>query len=150
MLLGRSAQESLYSLIDRHSAFYRATQRAEAVTCGNAGNGTANKATLPVCDPVAWVAQESLYSLIDRRSAFYRATRRAEHVTSGATGGGTANGETSSAAGSDQQTQPQPLLTPPNILTLLRVALVPVLVITWYQPGALPVQMAFTTSYVRG
>lgn len=60
-------------------------------------------------------AQESLYSDIDRRSAYYRATRRAEQVAT--------------------HPPPQPLLTPPNILTLLRVLLVPVFVVTWYSTG---------------
>lgn len=33
---------------------------------------------------------------------------------------------------------PQPLLTPPNVLTLLRVVLVPVFVFSWYSTGAHP------------
>lgn len=60
-------------------------------------------------------AQESLYSDIDRRSAYYRATRRAEQEAA--------------------HPPPQPLLTPPNILTLLRVVLVPVFVASWYSTG---------------
>lgn len=78
-------------------------------------------------------SQESLYSLIDRRSAFYRATRRAEAETGAVAGG--SGGNTGLGGGGRTHTEPQPLLTPPNILTLLRVALVPALVVTWYQPG---------------
>jgi hypothetical protein len=59
--------------------------------------------------------QESLHSDIDRRSAYYRATRLAEQEAS--------------------HPPPQPLLTPPNILTLLRVVLVPVFVACWYSTG---------------
>ena len=63
------------------------------------------------------ILQESLYSDIDRRSAYYRATRRAEQEAEAA------------------HPPPQPLLTPPNILTLLRVVLVPVFVACWYSTG---------------
>lgn len=91
--------------------------------------GTIRRISLFRCYP----SQESLYSLIDRRSAFYRATRRAE-AEIGATAGGSGE-EGGILAEGQPHTAPQPLLTPPNVLTLLRVALVPVLVVTWYQPG---------------
>ena len=69
------------------------------------------------CSREPHTLQESLYSDIDRRSAYYRATRRAEQEAEAA------------------HPPPQPLLTPPNILTLLRVVLVPVFVACWYSTG---------------
>ena len=66
------------------------------------------------------MTQESLDSPIDRRSAYYRASRRAQ------------------AELEAEHPPPQPLLTPPNILTMLRVFLVPIFVLTWYSSGKVP------------
>ena len=57
--------------------------------------------------------QESLDSPIDRRSDYYR--QAARHV-----------------AADQKRHQPQPLLTPPNILTFLRILLVPVFVCLYF------------------
>ena len=58
-------------------------------------------------------AQESFDSPIDRRSSYYRAAAAGQLA----------------AAGSRA---PQPLLTPPNVLTLLRLALVPAFAACWF------------------
>ena len=57
--------------------------------------------------------QESLDSPIDRRSAYYREQALELLQRKGAL-------------------KPQRMMTPPNLLTFLRVLLVPVLVVTWY------------------
>ena len=65
--------------------------------------------------------QESFDSPIDRRSDYYR-----QRVREG-------------SGPSAQQTlaKPQPLLTPPNVLTLFRIALVPVFAVVWFLPHRL-------------
>jgi CDP-diacylglycerol---glycerol-3-phosphate 3-phosphatidyltransferase len=55
--------------------------------------------------------QESLDSPIDRRSSYYR--EQARHLTRATL-------------------KRQPLLTPPNVLTLARIVMVPVFMGTWY------------------
>lgn len=59
-------------------------------------------------------AEESLASPIDRRSALYRSKALAILAEHGGLGA------------------PQPLLTPPNVLTFLRILLVPAFVACWY------------------
>ena len=58
--------------------------------------------------------QESLDSPIDRRSDYYRRSALLQQFQGGAL------------------PPPQPLLTPPNVCTLARVALVPIFVILWH------------------
>ena len=62
--------------------------------------------------------QESLSSPIDRRSDYYRQRAR----------------EQQSQPQSQQSSKPQPLLTAPNVLTFMRLLLVPVLVVLWFLP----------------
>jgi len=69
--------------------------------------------------------QEDLVSPIDRRSDFYR--RRASEAGPSPRGRSPAP---HSLAG-----RRSPLLTPPNVLTLLRLALVPVFFALWFAPG---------------
>ena len=63
--------------------------------------------------------QESFDSPIDRRSDYYRQRARGE------------------PPGEPPDAELQPLLTAPNVLTLLRIALVPVVVALWFSPHRL-------------
>jgi len=62
--------------------------------------------------------QESLSSPIDRRSDYYRQRAREQQLQ----------------PQSQQSSKPQPLLTAPNVLTFMRLLLVPVLVVLWFLP----------------
>lgn len=63
-------------------------------------------------------SSESFDSPIDRRSDYYRQRVR----------------EGSGPLAQRPAAKPQPLLTPPNVLTLFRIALVPVFAILWFLP----------------
>lgn len=63
--------------------------------------------------------QESFDSPIDRRSDYYRQRAREEPPSD------------------PPDAELQPLLTAPNVLTLLRIALVPVVVALWFSPHRL-------------
>ena len=73
------------------------------------------------CDSCLRAVQESLSSPIDRRSDYYRQRAREQQPQS-------------QAAAS---AKPQPLLTAPNVLTFLRLLMVPVLVVLWFLPHRL-------------
>ena len=76
-----------------------------------------------------WDLQESLSSPIDRRSDYYRHTAREQQPHSQAVA----------------NAKPQSLLTAPNVLTLLRLLMVPVLVVLWFLPHRLaPLASALT------
>ncbi|EIE19561.1 CDP-diacylglycerol--glycerol-3-phosphate 3-phosphatidyltransferase [Coccomyxa subellipsoidea C-169] len=77
--------------------------------------------------------EESLDSPIDRRSDYYRQRAREERP---------------SGVLQQQSRQAQPLLTAPNLLTFLRVLLVPVLVVLWFHPHRLAPLMAAITFIV--
>ena len=64
--------------------------------------------------------QESFDSPIDRRSDYYRQRAREEEPP-----------------GEPPDAELQPLLTAPNVLTLLRIGLVPVVVALWFSPHRL-------------
>ena len=66
------------------------------------------------------VSQESFDSPIDRRSDYYRQRAREDPPP-----------------GEPPDAELQPLLTAPNVLTLLRIALVPVVVALWFSPHRL-------------
>lgn len=66
-------------------------------------------------DSLCVVPQESFDSPIDRRSDYYRQKVR--------------EGPSAQAPA-----KPQPLITPPNVLTLFRIALVPVFAVLWFVP----------------
>ena len=73
--------------------------------------------------------QESLSSPIDRRSDYYRQRAREQQPQSQAAA----------------NAKPQPLLTAPNVLTFLRLLMVPVLVVLWFLPHRLaPLASALT------
>lgn len=83
----------------------------------------------PAPDGLPCTLQESLSSPIDRRSDYYRQRAREQQPT---------------AQGS-QGAKPQPLLTAPNVLTFLRLLMVPVLVVLWFLPHRLaPLASALT------
>lgn len=67
--------------------------------------------------------QESLSSPIDRRSDYYRQRAREQ--------------QQQPQSQASQSAKPQPLLTAPNVLTFLRLLLVPVLVVLWFLPHRL-------------
>ncbi|CAK0785707.1 hypothetical protein CVIRNUC_008918 [Coccomyxa viridis] len=74
-------------------------------------------------------SQESLSSPIDRRSDYYRQRAREQQPQSQAAA----------------NAKPQPLLTAPNVLTFLRLLMVPVLVVLWFLPHRLaPLASALT------
>ena len=81
------------------------------------------------CGNCLHAAQESLSSPIDRRSDYYRQRAREQQPQS-------------QAAAS---AKPQPLLTAPNVLTFLRLLMVPILVVLWFLPHRLaPLASALT------
>ena len=83
----------------------------------------------PVPDGLPCTLQESLSSPIDRRSDYYRQRAR----------------EQQPAVQGSQGAKPQPLLTAPNVLTFLRLLMVPVLVVLWFLPHRLaPLASALT------
>ena len=85
----------------------------------------------PICNltAVPRAVQESLSSPIDRRSDYYRQRAREQQPHSQAAA----------------NAKPQPLLTAPNVLTFLRLLMVPVLVVLWFLPHRLaPLAAALT------
>ena len=82
----------------------------------------------------AYLLQESFDSPIDRRSDYYR-----QRVREGS------GREGSGPLAQQAPAKPQPLLTPPNVLTLFRIGLVPVFTIVWFLPYQLsPLACAVT------
>lgn len=84
-----------------------------------------------ICDDsiVPRTVQESLSSPIDRRSDYYRQRAREQQPQSQAAA----------------HAKPQSLLTAPNVLTFLRLLMVPVLVVLWFLPHRLaPLASALT------